>query len=325
LGVQTTECIGPQKRRTSHSLTEKVSVIIPTYNRAAYIADAIRSVQSQDHPEVEIIVADDGSTDDTLAIVAGFGETLLYLPLAHGGLPAATRNRGLAKATGDFVAFLDSDDLFLPHKLRLQLSVFLAHPEAGLVYSDGYYFRDDPTQPTGRLLSGLPTPSGDVLPELIRGNFIMSPALLVRRSCLEEVGPFDEDPELRVSEDYELWLRVAARFPVFYAPDEVAAVRRHEGSISRDVASLRGCALLALAKLEDRYEDLRSSYGAALDEGYARNHGAIAMAYLRQGRILRGLKHAFHALRYSLRTPGLGTKALLGWLKRSRVRGTTAR
>lgn len=303
-----------------------MSVIIPTYNRAAYIADAIRSVQSQDHPDVEIIVADDGSSDDTPAIVAGFGDALVYLPLAHRGLPAATRNRGLAKATGDFVAFLDSDDLFLPHKLKLQLSAFLAHPEAGLVYSDGYYFRDDPTQPTGHLLGGMPTPSGDVLPELMRGNFLMSPAmLLTRRSCLEEVGPFDEDPELWVSEDYELWLRVAARFPVVYAPGDVAAVRRHEGSISRDVAPLRGRALLALAKLEDRYKDLRVSYGAALNEGYARNHGAIAVAHLQQGRIARGLSHAFRALCYSLRTPGLGTKALLSWLRRRRVRGTAAR
>jgi glycosyltransferase involved in cell wall biosynthesis len=307
-------------------LTEKVSVIIPTYNRAAYIADAIRSVQSQDHPDVEIIVADDGSTDDTPAIVAGFGDAVLYLPLAHSGLPAATRNRGLTKATGDFVAFLDSDDLFLPHKLKVQLPVLLANPEAGLVYSDGYYFRDDPAHPTGHLLGGMPTPSGDVLPELLRGNFLLSPAmLLTRRSCLEEVGPFDEDPKLRVSEDYELWLRVAARFPVVYAPGEVAAVRRHEGSISRDVAPLRGCALLALSKLEDHYEDLRGSYSAALDEGYARNHGAIAVAHLQQGQILRGLSHAVRALCYSLRTPGLGTKALLSWLKRSRVRGTTAR
>ena len=137
-----------------------MSVIIPTYNRAAYIADAIQSVQSQDHADVEIIVADDGSTDDTPAIVAGFGDALLYLPLAHSGLPAATRNRGLAKATGDFVAFLDSDDLFLPHKLKSQLSVLLSHPEAGLVYSDGYYFRDDPGQPTPTLATCIsPAPS----------------------------------------------------------------------------------------------------------------------------------------------------------------------
>ena len=306
-------------------MAEKISVIIPTYNRAACIADAIRSVEAQAYRNIEIIVADDGSTDHTTAVVSGFGDTVSYLSLPHLGLPAATRNRGLARATGDFIAFLDSDDQFLPGKLMLQLSAFSSHPQAGIVYSDGYYFRDDPSQPTGQLLAGLATPSGDVLPDLLRGNFLVSPAmLLIRRSCLDVVGTFDEDPNLHVAEDYELWLRFVAHFPVAYAPGHVAAVRRHEGSISRDVAPLRGCALLALGKLQERIPDLGATYAAALNEGYARNHGAIAMAHLRQGQMIRGLRHAFQALRFCLRTPGLGTKALLDWLRRRRVRGTAA-
>jgi glycosyltransferase involved in cell wall biosynthesis len=306
-------------------VAEKVSVIIPTYNRAAYIAGAIRSVQSQTHPSVEIIVADDGSTDDTQQVVAGFGDAVVYVSLAHSGLPAATRNRGLDRATGDFIAFLDSDDLFLPGKLALQLAAFEQHPEAGLAYSDGYFFREDPGMPIGRTLDGMPTPTGDALADLLRGNFLTSPVVLVRRDCLDVVGVFDENPEFFTAEDYDLWLRIAARFPFVYAPGDVAAIRRHEGSISREVAPLRGCALLALAKLQDRHPDLRSSHGAALAEGYARNHGAIAVSHFRQRQIVKGLRHAFRALWYSLRTPGLGTVALLDWLRRSRVRGKSAR
>jgi glycosyltransferase involved in cell wall biosynthesis len=305
-------------------LPREVSVIIPTYNRGPYIAEAIRSVLGQTYPRVEIIVADDGSTDDTRELVAQFGQGVTYLQLPHRGQPAATRNAGLRATEGEYVAFLDSDDLFLPDKLALQVAALEPHPEAGLAYSNGYFFRDDPQVPIGRALDGLPTPTGDALPDLLRGNFLTSPVVLVRRACLEVAGFFDEDPALFIAEDYELWLRLSAHFPFVYVLGDVAAIRRHGESISRDVADLRSCALLALAKLERRYPDLRTSYATAFNEGYARNHGAIAMALLQQGQIPGGLSHAFQALRYSLRTPGLGTKALLQWLRRRRLRGTAA-
>ena len=305
-------------------MAQEVSVIIPTYNRSAYIGEAIRSVQAQSYPRVEIIVADDGSTDRTADIVAGFGDAVRYISLPHSGQPAVARNRALREASGEFIAFLDSDDQFLPDKLTLQVASFEQHPEVGLVYSNGHFFRDDPAQPTGYVLDGMPTPSGEILSELLRGNFLASPVVLLRRSCLDVVSPFDEDPRLFVAEDYELWLRISAHFPAIYAPGDVAAIRRHTGSASHDVAALRGCALLALAKIEDRHPDIRISHAAALNEGCARNHGAIAVAHFQQRQILRGLSHAFQALRYSLRTPGLGTKPLLEWARRRRVRGTAA-
>lgn len=305
-------------------LPPKVSVIIPTYDRGSYLAQAIHSVQAQSYADVEIIVVDDGSTDDTLQTVSQSGPSVIYLPLPHRGQPAVTRNAGLRAAEGEYVAFLDSDDLFLPGKLALQLAAFEQHPEAGLAYSNGYFFRDDPDVPTGHALDGLPTPSGDVLADLLRGNFLTSPVVLLRRACLEVAGPFDEDPALFVAEDYELWLRLAAHFPFVYVPGDVAAIRRQEGSISGDVAALRGCALLALKKLETSHPDLRRSQAAAFSEGYARNHGAIAAALFQRRQFMQGLSHAAQALRYSLQTPGLGTKALLEWARRRRVRGRAA-
>ena len=302
----------------------QVSVIIPTYNRGPYIAEAIRSAQAQAYANVEIIVADDGSTDETAEIAAGFGDAITCVHLPHSGQPAVTRNRGLEKASGELIAFLDSDDQFLPNKLTLQVAALAEHPEAGCVYSNGHFFRDDPAQSSGYVLDGMPTPSGEILGALLRGNFLVPSVVLVRRTCLEAVGLFDEDPALFVAEDYELWLRVATHVPVIYAPGTVAAIRRHGESISRDVAALRGCALLALAKLEGNRPDLRLSYATAFNEGYARNHGAIALAHLQHWQITRGLSHALRALRYSLRTPGLGTKPLLEWARRRRVRGTAA-
>jgi glycosyltransferase involved in cell wall biosynthesis len=300
-----------------------VSVVIPTYNRAAYIGDAISSVLAQDYHPVEIIVADDGSTDDTADIVARFGGAVTYLSLPHRGQPAATRNAAVAAARGEYVAFLDSDDLFLSGRLAGQVAALTEHPEAGLAYSNGYFFRDDPETPVGRVLDGLPTPSGQSLPDLLRGNFLSTPVVLIRRTCLDSVGVFDERPDL-LSEDYDLWLRIAAEFPIIYVPGDVAAIRRHGQSISRDVAALRAGSLRVLAKLETTHPHLVDQYRAAFNEGYARNHGAVALAHLKQWQIRRGLSHAMRALRYSLRTPGFGVRPLLQWIRRRRVRGSAA-
>jgi glycosyltransferase involved in cell wall biosynthesis len=299
-----------------------ISVVIPTYNRAAYIAEAIRSVQAQTFRDVEIIVADDGSTDNTAEIIAGFGNALTYVPLSHRGLPAATRNAGLRAGKGEFVAFLDSDDLFLANKMALQLAAFEAHPEAGLVYSNGHFFRDHPGQPIGYVLDGLPTPSGDVFPELLRGNFLAPPAVLVRRVCLDAVGLFDERPDFFAVEDYDLWLRIAAQFPVIYALGDVAAIRRHQQSISRDVAALRRRVLRVLDKMEVLYPQLMSQHRGARHEAYARNHGAIALAELKQGHILPGFSHGLRAFAHTLRMHRLGTDAFTAWWqRRSRRRG----
>jgi GT2 family glycosyltransferase len=302
-----------------------VSVIIPTYNRADHIGEAIRSVQAQTHRDVEIIVADDGSIDNTADIVGQFGDSVIYIPLPHRGQPAAARNVGLGVARGQLIAFLDSDDLFMPDKLALQLSAFDIHPEAGLIYSNGHFFRDDPRQATGYALDGLPAPSGDVLPELLQGNFIASPAVaLIRRSCLDAVKGFDENPSFVAVEDYDLWLRIAARFPIIYVPGDVAAIRRHKQSISGDAKTHRARALLVLAKLEAMRPDLARRHRAALNEGYARHHGAIVLAQLEERQLLLALPHAIRALRYSLGTSGFGTRALRDYLQRRRVRGRAA-
>jgi glycosyltransferase involved in cell wall biosynthesis len=290
-----------------------VSVVIPTYNRAAYIADAIRSVLAQPVQDIEVIVADDGSTDDTPEVVAQFGSAVTYVPLPHRGQPAATRNGGLRVAGGEFAAFLDSDDLFLPDKLEMQLAALRVHPQGGLVYSDGIFFRDDPARPTGHVLDGLPTPSGNVFAELLRGNFLAPATVLIRRACLEAVGFFDERPDFFAVEDYDLWLRIAAQFQFVYAPGDVAAIRRHRESISRDVATLRERDLRVLDKMDRLYPHLMRQHRDACHEAYARHHGAIAAAQLQQGHIVSGLAHGIAALSYALRMPGLGLPAFARW------------
>lgn len=297
-----------------------VSVIIPNFNQADFLREAIESVLAQTYRDLEIIVADDGSTDYTSHVVAQFGEAVTFIQLPHRGLPAATRNSGLHVASGEFVAFLDADDLFLPHKLSVQMAAFASHPEAGMIYSDGQFFRDVPRQQTGHVQDGLPTPSGQIFADLLRGNMLAPPVVLIRRSCLDHVGPFDEHFDLCMVDDFDLWLRIAAEFPVSYLPGDVAAIRRHDYNMSRDVATLRRRHLHVLAKMDNLYPDLMFQYPAARHEGYARSHGAVALAEWHLRHLGPCLVHGFWALSHMLQMPGLGSRAFTAWLDRHRMR-----
>lgn len=302
-----------------------VSVIIPTYNRADLIAQAIDSVLAQSYPDVEIIVADDGSTDDTAAVVGAYGACVRYLALPHRGQPAATRNAGIRAASGELIAFLDSDDLLLPDKLAVQAAALAQNPAAGVVYSNGVYFRTTPAAPVGRVLDGLPAPSGAVFGALLVGNFLAPPVVLVRRAALDATGLFDESPDFFAVEDFDLWLRLAAHTPFVYAPGDVAAIRRHTGGISRNTARLRRGVLTVLAACDRRFPALMRQHAAARHEAYALSHGAVAVAEVRARHWRPALDHGARAAGHLMHLPGLGIPALRAWRQRSRVRGDSAR
>lgn len=310
----------------------RISVIIPTYNRAQFIAAAIDSVLAQNLSgtgldmarDVEILVADDGSTDDTAAVVAGYGDRVRYLPLPHRGQPAAPRNAALAAATGEFIAFLDSDDLFLPLKFARQLPVLAADPTLALVYSEGRYFVTDPAQSTGHVQAGLSAPSGDILTGLMRENFLAPPVVLIRRTWLDAVGHFDESPELRGVEDYDLWLRLAIHAPARFIPGEVAAIRRHADNISANAAKLRRDVLTVLQRLDAAYPARMRAHPAARHEAFARRHGSIALAAWDQRDIVQTIVHAAAAARHGIRLSG-GLGLLRAWLHRRRVRAGISR
>lgn len=302
-----------------------VSVIIPTYNRAHFIGDAIRSVQEQVYasgrrPQIEIIVADDGSTDDTAQVVATFGDQVIYLPCPHRGLPAATRNAALTQARGEFIAFLDSDDLFLPPKLDRQLAAFARHPEAGVVYSDGNFFRTTPAQVEGHVLDGQPTPSGYVFGELTAGNFLFLQTTLIRRRALQVVGLFDENSDFFAVEDYDLLLRLAAQFQFVYEPGSVAAIRRHAGSISREAMAHKRRILQVLAKIEDSFPELADGHADAFHEAGVRLNGALAWGELRNRNLTTGLHHTFICVNHMTHVPGRTMRWGTTWLRNRQKR-----
>jgi glycosyltransferase involved in cell wall biosynthesis len=301
-----------------------VSVIIPTYNRAQLLVSAIESVLAQSVQDFEIIVCDDGSTDETAALVKQLGEKsggkIRYLALPHRGQPAATRNAGLATASGEFIALLDSDDLYLPHKLSLQLPAFEANPQVGVVYSNGHFFVDQPDKPTGFVQDGLPTPSGMVFDDLLRGNFLSTPVVLIRRSVLQQVGGYNEDPHLLLSEDHELWLRLAIHSEMLYVPGDVAAIRHHDQNISGNTLRLRSRALYMMQLLDRQYPEVMASHAVARHEGYARHHGAVALAAWNERRPGLALRHGFHVARHALQLPGAGRQSFMAWWQRRRLR-----
>ena len=210
----------------------KVSVIIPTYNRANYVGEAIESVLAQTYQDYEIIVVDDGSTDNTREVVQKYSDRMKYLYQDNRGEPGG-RNTGILVSQGEYLVFLDSDDLLMPTKLEEQVAFLDSNPEIGVVYSDTYLCDE-----TGRLL-GLQSDivshrlqSGNIFEELLRGGFIPINSAMVRRACLDDVGLFDEARPM--SPDWELWLRVAQRYNFAYQNWPLAVYRIHSAMVSRD-------------------------------------------------------------------------------------------
>jgi glycosyltransferase involved in cell wall biosynthesis len=185
----------------------RVSVLIATYNRAGMVVGAIDSVLRQSFRDLEIIVADDGSTDDTTQRIAVIEGPVDYVRLEHSGLIARGRNEGLNRARGELIAFLDDDDCWEPEKLARQVAVLDADPEIGLVYTGFSVLGDDGSVHVPEL-APWQIERGLLFGPLLRGCFIHPSTVLVRRVLLDRIGGFAESRA--PCEDYDLWLRLAS-------------------------------------------------------------------------------------------------------------------
>jgi glycosyltransferase involved in cell wall biosynthesis len=187
----------------------QVSVIIPTYNRGWIIKEAIDSVLAQDYTEFELIVVDDGSTDHTSDVLDSYGKDIKVLSQKNKGVSAA-RNRGIAEASGKFIAFLDSDDLWLSQKLSVQIEFFNQTPDALICQTEEVWIRNGlRVNPKKRHKK----PSGMIFKPSLELCLVSPSAVMIRRSLFEKVRGFDET--LPACEDYDLWLRISCRYPVY--------------------------------------------------------------------------------------------------------------
>lgn len=185
-----------------------VSIIIPTYNRGWILKEAINSVLAQDFTDFELIVVNDGSTDKTQDILNTYNEDIRALRQNNQGVSAA-RNAGIASALGRFIAFLDSDDLWLPKKLSTQIDFFKSNRDALICQTDEIWIRNGVrVNPKKRHKKF----SGDLFKRSLSLCLISPSAVMIKRSLFEEVGVFDET--LPACEDYDLWLRISCRYPV---------------------------------------------------------------------------------------------------------------
>ena len=193
---------------TNSSTKPEVSVIIPTYNRGWVLREAVDSVLAQDFKDFELIVVDDGSTDNTREILESYDHDLIVLRQSNRGVSAA-RNRGIAAGRGRLVAFLDSDDLWLPRKLSSQVDFFNSNPAALVNQTEEIWIRNGVrVNPKTRHRKF----SGMIFEKSLALCLVSPSAVMMKRSLFDEVGLFDED--LPACEDYDLWLRVSRRYPV---------------------------------------------------------------------------------------------------------------
>ena len=222
-----------------------VSVIIPTYNRGWIVRDAIDSVLGQTYADVELIVVDDGSTDRTSDTLNSYGDRLRVIRQANQGVSAA-RNRGIDNTSGPLIALLDSDDIWLPKKLAVQIDFFKRNPAALICQTEEIWIRNGLRVNPGKRHR---KPSGMIFEPSLELCLVSPSAVMVRRELLEDVGLFDES--LPACEDYDLWLRVGCRFPV-HLIDKPLTIKRggHEDQLSRQ-SSLDRYRIRSLVKLID--------------------------------------------------------------------------
>jgi glycosyltransferase involved in cell wall biosynthesis len=207
-----------------------VSIVIATRDRAHWIAATIESVQRQTFTDWELVVVDDGSTDDTGGVVARFAGDgrIRWVPRPPEGRSAA-RNHGIGISSAPLVAFQDADDLWEPTKLARQVDALAADPAAGLCYTAARFI-----DATGTPLAMRKPPeplAGNALPRLARGNVIILASVVVRRTCFDRVGTFE--PTLHACEDWDLWLRIARHFPIAFVDEELTRYRIHPGNTAR--------------------------------------------------------------------------------------------
>ncbi len=221
-----------------------VSVIIPSYNSGPLVAEAVASALAQSHAPAEVIVIDDGSTDNTPERMAAFGPPVRYLRQPNQGV-AAARNAGLRVATGELIAFLDADDVWHPRKLELQVECLRRAPEVALL---GTGTVDWPRERFPIDDFGEPRqPLRVCFDELVVRNHFVTSSVVVRKNALDRVGEFDR--ALHGPEDFDLWLRVAREAPVANLPLPLTGYRDVVGSLGKQAVTMQSCGRRILEKL----------------------------------------------------------------------------
>ena len=289
----------------------RVAVVIPAFNRAGVLHEAVSSALSQTWRDLEIVVVDDGSTDDTGALMRdrfGADHRVKYIRQEHAG-PGAARNRGIRATAGELVAFLDSDDLWLPDKIEAQVRRLDAEPQAPFCFCDRVL---DARTMSGSRFRAAGFAGDTTLRGIVEKNFPLStPSVVIRRAVLDRVGLFDET--LLRAQDWDLWIRALAVAPAVYVDRALTVVRPQPDSISRTGMLEKWICWLRVWEKNDALLRAAGCSAHLLAARRAHAHRKIAGALDDLG---RGREAAAHALSWWRSRP-LDPRGLLlwGWLR----------
>ncbi len=213
----------------------QVTIIIPVYNGEAFLEAAVESALNQSFNDFEIIVIDDGSTDKTAEILNTLSPHLRIFSQQNKGAYAA-RNLGLQHAKGEYIAFLDSDDIWFPNRLALQVAMLNTDKELGLIYGDGKIVKSGQEENGSTFFQNGNKPErGIVFSQLVQRNFIPQSSVLVRYECFEKLGPFLEIP---LAADYHKWLEISFHYKVEYIDEPIFSYFMHANNITNDRVEL---------------------------------------------------------------------------------------
>ena len=266
-----------------------VSIIIPAYNARPFVDEAIDSALGQTYPNCEVIVVDDGSTDGTGEwLEKQYGERIRYFRKANGGLSSA-RNLAMRHAMGEYVQFLDADDLIHPEKAALHAAYLQAHPDVDVVYCHGLRFQGRPDQDLRDWPRQALYRSGQIFASMIDGGYLMTHMTLSRRECLDRVGGFDES--LTRCVDWDFWLRLAHLGAAFsYLEGEpMAFYRTHENDRRHGFVEHAQNGLRVLAKVEEYVPDPGERQRIGLRRSQGRWHFRYGKALAEGGHLPRGM------------------------------------
>jgi glycosyltransferase involved in cell wall biosynthesis len=291
---------------------KSVSVIIPTYNYARFIGEAIDSALAQTRPPLEVIVVDDGSTDGTAEVLAAYGDRIRVLRQKNSGV-AMARNAGIAAARGEYLAFLDSDDAWYPRKLERQMPRFDAEPFLGLVHC-GAETIDSEGRTLTTSVAGM---EGNVAEAMLRlDREVIMPqgsSIVVPKRVAEDIGGFDA--RLPPSEDWDFCYRIAARYAVGYVPEVLVRYRLHGSGIHMNIARMERAMLIALAKAfaDPGVQPLRNY-------SYGRFHRVLAGCYFETRELGSFARNVVKSLRYDPRNLGYFAAWPLRVMRRRRAK-----
>jgi len=275
-------------------ISELVTVIIPTYNSAKYITEAVDSVLAQTYKNFEIIVVDDGSTDDTDEVLKPYMDKIIYIKKKNGG-PASARNRGIESSSGEFIAFLDADDVWLPEKLERQVEFMKNNPEVEIIFTKVANYEDPENQTLGRIN----IKDGYIFDQLLkRGNFINASTVLLKAECIKNKELFDEDKRLISVEDYNLWLRLARKCKFAYL-GEATTRYRYGGGLTENFEKMFQADIYILRKLKEEFPQWNLEKNPCYWKGLANYLYKFGKEYFYFGRYSEARREFFRSLRIS--------------------------